>query len=331
MTVPLNSLFKVEYGNKFDLNKMNLVEGGRRGINFVGRASRHHGVSAQIERVAGIPPFSAGCITVALGGSKLLASFVQLEEFYTAQNVAVLTPLIPMNLAQKLFVCLAIRHNRFKYSAFGREANRTLRTLLIPSLEEFPGWVSNVSSDLSVDNYLQPAAEMESRPTLSSADWSLFSLQTLFEIKKGTRLTQSKMEPGPVPFISAIDKNNGVRQKISASAKHPSNVLTVSYNGSVGEVFYQPEPFFASDDVNVLYPKFELNETIGIFLCAIIRKEAYRFSYGRKWTVERMRSTTIALPQVCGMPDWEWVEKFVQTIPGSRALVGGVIDEPLIR
>lgn len=57
----------------------------------------------------------------------------------------------------------------------------------------------------------------------------------------------------------------------------------MNYNGSVAETFYQPVPFWASDDVNVLYPKFELNPEIAMFLTAIIRQDKYRFNYGRKW------------------------------------------------
>ena len=40
------------------------------------------------------------------------------------------------------------------------------------------------------------------------------------------------------------------------------NKITVCYNGSVGETFYQDQPFLASDDVNVLYPKFDMTKEI---------------------------------------------------------------------
>ena len=46
-----------------------------------------------------------------------------------------------MSLETKLYYCLCIEANRFRYSTYGREANRTLRTLLVPSLESNPAWV----------------------------------------------------------------------------------------------------------------------------------------------------------------------------------------------
>lgn len=328
MTVPLNSLFDVEYGNKLDLNKMTLASSHKDGINFVGRASLHHGVSGRVVVFPGAKIYPAGSITVALGGSKLLASFVQLEPFYTAQNVAVLTARDAMTLAEKVFVCLCIRHNRFRYSAFGREANRTLRTLPIPAREDFPAWVDHVSADLDISQYVEPVVRANGAP-LSVEQWRPFTLAALFTVRKGARLTQAKLSAGDTPFVSATDRNNGVRQRVSAAPNHRGNLLTVSYNGSVGEVFYQPKPFFASDDINVLYPKFGMNESIGLFLCAVIRREAYRFSYGRKWHAERMRGTSILLPAKDGLPDWDWIERYMAGVPGS-AMLAEEIEAPLI-
>lgn len=292
-TKPLNELFDVTYGNKFDFNKMEIATNG--GVNFVGRSSQNHGVSGTVAPIENITPFPAGSITVSLGGSKLLSSFVQVESFYTAQNVAVLRDKGSMSFQQKLYVCLCIRHNRFRYSAFGREANRTLRTLPIPTPEEFPGWLGSVDiSELQQDLAKPVLAKAED---LCPASWAPFSLQSLFDLRKGKRLTKQSMKIGDLPFIGAIDGNNGVRQLISAEAQHPENVITVNYNGTVAEAFYQPGPFWASDDVNVLYPKFKgMDPLVGLFFCTIIRREKYRFNYGRKWNLERMRDSSIRLP-----------------------------------
>lgn len=135
-TIPLNCLFTVEYGNKFDLNKMQSSVAGKR-IGFVGRSANRHGIAAFVQEVDSIKPYSAGLITVALGGA-ILSSFIQEYPFYTAQNVAVLSPLNEMSFGEKLFYCLAIKHNKFRYSTFGREANRTLRELPVPDIASIP-------------------------------------------------------------------------------------------------------------------------------------------------------------------------------------------------
>ena len=320
MTVPLNSLFAVVYGNKLDMNKMAHMPRSVGGVNFVGRSSQRHGVTGAVRLIEDTPPFPPGSITVALGGTKLLTSFVQLAPFYTAQNVAVLQPLEPMTMAEKLFICLCIQHNRFRYSAFGREANRTLRTLPVPGRKEFPKWLQEARIE-SIEQDLSSKAQADVGVSMQPQNWTTFKLADLFDIRKGVRLTQAQMEPGSTPFISATDSNNGIRQRISARPLHTAGLITVSYNGSVAEAFYQPEPFFASDDINVLYHRFDMDEFIALFICTIIRREKYRFNYGRKWNLERMKESQISLPVLSdGLPDWNHMRAIIQGLPYSASL-----------
>ena len=91
--------------------------------------------------------------------------------------------------------------------------------------------------------------------TISSESWGDFRVSDLFCIKKGKRLTKEDQTDGATPYVGAIDSNNGVSNYIGQKAIHDGGTISLSYNGSVGEAFYQPEPFWATDDVNVLYPK----------------------------------------------------------------------------
>lgn len=137
----MRELFVVEHGNKLDLNKMD--ECGPNdpdAVVFVGRSGENNGMVAFVNRLDDLDPYEEGLITVALGGSAL-ASFVHLRPFYTAQNIDVLKPRTEMSLDARLYYCLCIEANRFRYSTFGREANRTLKTLRVPALEDVPAWV----------------------------------------------------------------------------------------------------------------------------------------------------------------------------------------------
>ena len=132
--------------------------------------------------------------------------------------------------------------------------------------------------------------------TLDYHTWKEYRIGDIFDVKKGKRRTKANMTDGPTPFVGAIDKNNGHRQYIAAEPNHDAGTITVNYNGSVGEAFYQPEPYWASDDVNVLYPKFDLDELSALFIVAVIRLEQFKYSYGRKWFAERMKESCISLP-----------------------------------
>lgn len=144
--------------------------------------------------------------------------------------------------------------------------------------------------------------------------WNWFKLGDIFVIKKGKRLTKENMFDGTIRYIGATDNNNGITQLISNDEHiHPANTITVSYNGSVAEAFYQDQNFWATDDVNVLYPKFKLNKYIAHFITTIIKREKYRFNYGRKWYKELMINSLIKLPvDMSGNPDWQYMEDYVK-------------------
>jgi hypothetical protein len=139
--VQLDSLFTIRHGNKFDLNKMHQCPPTDTAVAFVGRSAEGNGIVGFVTRHRSVEPYKAGLITVALGGSAL-SSFVQPRPFYTAQNIDVLEAKVPMAAEVKMYYCLCIEANRFRYSTFGREANRTLKKLLVPATHCVPAWVN---------------------------------------------------------------------------------------------------------------------------------------------------------------------------------------------
>lgn len=320
MKVRLDKLFNIAYGSQLDLNKCHKCERPD-GFNFVNRSSVNAGVSARILPPKNKKPFPAGTITSAMGGS-VLATFVQQEPFFTGQNVKVLVPKTEMTLPQKLFYCVCIEKNRFRFSTFGREANATFDSLLVPDITDLPSHLDN----MDIANRFRDAVIPDSRYSLFSVEWDKFILEDLFIIKKGKRLTQANMTEGNVPFIGASAKNNGYTNYIgNVDNHHPGGLITVSYNGSIAEAFYQPKEFVASDDVNVFYPKFNLNPYIALFLCTVLFNEKYRFTYGRKWYLELMEKSYIWLPSIKKAngeitPDWDFMENYIKRLPFSSNL-----------
>lgn len=225
-----------------------------------------------------------------------------------------------MTIEEKLYYCSCISANKYRYN-YGRQANRTLRDLLIPNFTEIPSWIYKADVH-KFDNAGEPYLKKKT-PKLKTENWKPFRLDEIFELKKGKRLTKANMIEGNIPFIGAIDRNNGYRQFIGQNPNHEENTITVTYNGSVAEAFYQPKPFWASDDVNVLYPKFELNAHIAIFILSIIKLEKYRFNYGRKWHLDRMSASEIYLPvNEKSKPDYEFMESYIKTLDYSKQISG---------
>lgn len=66
-----------------------------------------------------------------------------------------------------------------------------------------------------------------------------FKATDLFDIKKGKRLTKADMIEGNINFVGSSASNNGITARIgNKEYLHPAHTFTVSYNGSVGEVFF---------------------------------------------------------------------------------------------
>ncbi len=313
----VGSMFEVEYGDKFDLNKMVLAP---RGIAFVGRSDRNSGVTARVAELETHKPHEPGLLTVALGGAPL-ATFVQQGPFYTAQNVAVLRPKDEsMPLVHRLYWAQCIRANRFRYTAFGREANRTLRQLLLPDV--VPHWVEEVSKMPVLDQWR--AAKASSGPDLSGIEnWPRHRWADLFKIGRGRYVPALEKLPGSTPLVSSTSLNNGVSSHVNLPAEWSGGTITVARNGSVAQAFFQPVPFFATDDIHVLVPKgWECTPARALFIAVLISQEKFRFSYGRKWSLEKMCSSTIPLPVTGnGELDWDYVEDFMAARRWSALIV----------
>ena len=154
---------------------------------------------------------------------------------------------------------------------------------------------------------------------LDTSTWQPFVLSDIFEIKKGKRLTKENQTLGDTVFIGATACNNGITSYIGQEAIHEGNTISLTYNGSVGEAFYHPVPFWASDDVNVLYPKgFVLNEKLALFFCAILRHEKQMWSYARKWNLKQMNKTKILLPVTNSKsPDFDFMTNYMKSLEGD--------------
>lgn len=227
-----------------------------------------------------------------------------------------------------LFLKTILMANQYKYT-YGRkvtEEKYLSEIIMLPAtLDNKPDWDFIEKYIKSLNHKPLSTANQEGGDSLTfDVDlWKEFCLGDIFDIRKGKRLTSDDQTDGETPYIGAIDSNNGVANYIGQEAIHEGNTISLSYNGSVGEAFYQPKPFWATDDVNVLYFRPEnnvsFNKYIALFFCAVLRQEKYRYSYGRKWVLESMRTTKVKLPSKDGKPDFKFMENYMRSLPyGDR-------------
>ena len=189
---------------------------------------------------------------------------------------------------------------------------------------------------------------------LNTEIWQEFKMSSLFEMKNG--FFNNKPEAvyerteSSIPFLGATAENNGITdycdiESIKSSSKtgendntlegkiFEGNCITITNNGSVCYAYFQPKIFTSSHDETICIPRFELNMPRAIFICSIINKERYKWSYGRKLhDINKSKNIIIKLPiqyNIDGsplidntfkysdkgyVPDWQFMEDYIKSL-----------------
>lgn len=311
----INELFEVRYGVNLELiNLEECSKQDRNSINFISRTDKNNGVSAYVQKITDVVPNPAHTISVAGGGS-VLATFFQQEEYYSGRDIYVLIPKKQLSEVEMIFYCYCIRKNKYRYN-YGRQANKTLKDILVP--EFMPEEWQNI--DIKKLNFLKK--EPVTKGNLVSRNWNSFNLIDLFDITGSKTTPILELEDyygkGKYPFITTQATNNGVEGFYDYFTEQ-GNVLVVD-SAVFGYCSYQPLDFSASDHVEKLIPRFEMDKYIGLFLTTILNKEQYRYNYGRKASQTRLKERSIKLPSNGEAPDWDYMRTYIKSLPYSTNL-----------
>ncbi|MDD5942597.1 restriction endonuclease subunit S [Fibrobacter sp.] len=337
--IPLIDIFDVWYGVNLEVVNSEVVSAG---IPFVSRQSVNNGVVCHVKKMDDVEPNPSHTLSIAVSGS-VLSTFYHDYEYYSGRDIYVAKPKIKLTKEEMLYYCYVIEQNKYRYN-YGRGANKTFRSILVPSKDEIPKYVRIKEAEIRFCN--KPI--ISNKIKLNTDSWKWFRYDEIFEICKGFYNKKPEENPiGDIPFIGATDSNNGITsmhdldtiKDASKTGDEPnapleqkifkSNCITVSNNGSVGYAFYQPKEFTCTHDVNPLYihKKWnkELNIYIAMFLCSLIEKERFRWDYGRKWRPKRMPDSLIKLPvrKITPNeyePDWQFMEDYIKSLPYSSSL-----------
>ena len=309
----VDDIFDVAYGNGLEF--INMIPDNT-GIPFISRKSINNGMEARVRLQADIIPNPRNTISVAVGGS-VMESFVQKEPFYSGFHVLVLSPKQEMTDNVMLYYCEVLRANKYRYN-YGRQANRTLRSILIPEAHEIPNWVNVI--DIESMEIRDLRAMKNKNFSIKPSTWKRFSLSDLFSVKGSkTTLMRDLNETDSLagyPYVSTQATNNGTRGFVDTYTEI-GDVLTVD-SAVAGYCAYQERPFSASDHVEKLTSRFKIDKYVAMFLTTIINQEQYRYNYGRKCSQKRLRQSWIKLPATEeGKPDWQFMRNYIKSLPYS--------------
>lgn len=309
----LSDLFDMERGTR--LTENNRIAGK---IPLATAGHDNQGVSSYI----GNPEqkIFSPALTIDMFGE----AFYRNYNFCCDDNIHVLKP--KNEVSDKyalLFLAMVINSGMHNFSYGKQYRSKTFKKhiVVLPALGNSPDWkfMSEFMKEKEQNilakykTYLATIErERERVETTCGRKWVEFSIDEIFNIKAGKRLTKASMISGKTPFIGASDSNNGVTAFIfNDNTSRDRNVLGVNYNGSVVETFYHPYECLFSDDVK----RFSLkgcdgNKYIYLFLKSVIIKQKEKYQYGYKFNEARMLRQKITLPVTKnGEPDYKYMEQ----------------------
>lgn len=354
----ISSIAKAKALNKDDLQ---IATNAKTSIRYITRTGENNGCEflAEISSINSDFIQEGNAITI---GDTTATCFYQAENFITGDHMVVVRA-DWLDEILSHYVVTILNKEQYKYS-YGRAflMDRIKSTLIrLPILHNEDGSIYiDASKKYSDTGYVPDFGAMRQyikslhyKPLTTKnkkksalqhniCNWQEFIVGNLFkvELSKGD-IKIDDVDKGNVPLISSGENNNGIVGYIDKNGDGKAeifkgNKITIDM---FGNPFYQKDDFYAVSHgrVNILNPKFELNETIGIFISSVIKKEQYKFSYGRAVYSTEAANMIIELPiqynpdgtpfideakkysEKGYVPDWNFMDNYIKSLPyGDR-------------
>ena len=329
----LNELFNIEICKNPISRDYAIDNPGK--IPYITTTSENNGIECYVDYP---PQYDGDVITVSKDGGNGDA-FLQKLPFCGNEKVMVLTPKRNLSDLELFYYVSVIKYNKFIFG-YGRKCSvARLGEIYIPSPNEIPSFVYEFSiRPITTSNKKQTI-------TLDVATWKEFELGRLvskvYKAKSYNKddLTETEDKNNAINYITRTGENNGcelmvLMKDVDVSYIEEPNAITIG--DTTATCFYQAERFIAGDHMVVVRAEW-LNEKVATFILTILKKEQYKYSYGRAFLMDRIKSTTLKLPIVLNddgtpyvdethkfsddgyVPDWTFMENYIKSLPyGDR-------------
>lgn len=305
------------------------------------------------------------CLTVARSGSAGFVSF-QIDGCVVGDSAKIL--LLDKSVASVeiyVFLQTLLSANRFKY-AYGRKVTESKymnEVIKLPiQFAEDGSHLIDATKRYSDDGFIPDWKWMEnyiktlhhrplttrnakSNKAINIDKWQDFEfgklISKIYKAKAHNKddLTETNNPVSSIRYITRTAENNGCElivslNDIDSDTIEEANAITIG--DTTATCFYQDEKFIAGDHMVVVRAEW-LNKARALFILSILRKEQYKYSYGRAFLMDRIKSTTLKLPIVHNddgtpyvdethkfsddgyVPDWTFMENYIKSLPyGDR-------------
>lgn len=310
---------------------------------YIGAKKRENGIMAYVQYDANLTTNGNCIVFIGDGQGSVGYSLYQPQDFIGS------TTLIAgynrhLNKYSALFIVSVLDMERYRYS-FGRKFNKKAVSntyIKLPSdFEGNPDWkcMENYVKEVIIpklpsrarcvwENNPNTAPAIPKTIKLSDRIWLWFELGSLIEEPtKGIAYSDYELnecgakDGNRINYITRTNTNNGCKSIVlneNYSGIEKGNAITIG--DTTATIYYQPLPFICGDHMVIIRATW-LNKYTGTFVVSILKKEAYRYNYGRAFIVEKIKKTMVKLPvNDIGNPDWQFMEDYIKGLPYSSNL-----------
>ncbi|HEY4493208.1 MAG TPA: restriction endonuclease subunit S [Candidatus Paceibacterota bacterium] len=315
MITTVGKLFEITYGQKEYHNK-EWLDGNTGNTILISAKGENNGVYGFFDIPA---KFKVPIITVQ-GYGTIGHAFVQDEDCAVDDHMLILIPKGKMSMEELYQVAFQIRLTKWKYR-YGRGITPTrLKDEKIKIIE----------TKLSYDEFatsLMPKAT----PKSNLKKPSIFKDVPISDLCNIERKYYSYMEEVDksverTPYVTTTEYDNGAGMFCNEAPIFGKNSVSVSLDGRSGLTFFQTNDFIAGEKTAVLTSKEIKNKSLLIYIGTIIRTYGWRYSYGRKLSVERLEKMTIPMPLKGKNYDLDYIDNLVKNSYGFDKLKASLSD-----
>jgi hypothetical protein len=288
-SVKISDLFEPKYGVNLELinlDQCNSTE--KEAVPFVSRTEKNNGVSAFVYEMPNIEPNPAHTLSVAVSGS-VLSTFYQPKPYYSGRDLYVLIPKKDFSPVEMLFYAKYISNNKYRYN-YGRQANKTLRDILIPERIPESLFLNLKQFKYKTEKLIDKMPIVDKRVKLDVFDWKWFKISDIFHLKKCrcSNATELLEDGNEIAYIGAKKKENGIMKYVCYEEKLVTKGNCIVFigdgQGSIGFTTYQPCNFIGSTTLTAGYSPL-LNKYNALFLVSVLDMERYKYSFGLKYGI----------------------------------------------
>lgn len=314
--------------SKDDIQPKNIVEGN---TPLVSSGKENNGIVAYIaDNNASLQ--SAGTITVDMFGK----AFYQENSYHCVSHgrVNILTPKIPLNLHNGLFIANAIEAvtlSKYSFSEMCTSSKLKEDKILLPAktITE-PDWdyMERYMKAIEVRvcdkiSKLESAKNIQKKK-IDTNNWTKYKITDFFEVLKSrSKMTNADLiDDGEIPVYSSTTENNGIFGYTNKSADYivdEKNPFYLIFGDHTKSMFIATKSFNTMDNVKVLLPKETMSEYAVRFITTQWFASIPDIGYARHWSLAQ--SSDFFLPTKNDKPDFEYMNNYMKCVHGGATRV----------